>query len=104
MGPGPRPIRRRRERMWRAGPLQWDVQAKNNTAGTGPGPGHEFQNGRERLKDALHVFTVTALNPKGIVFFVAFVPQFIVPTAPVLPQMVLLGPNCTDFKESRLIL
>jgi threonine/homoserine/homoserine lactone efflux protein len=36
-------------------------------------------------------FVVTALNPKSIVFFVAFLPQFIVPTAPVLPQMALLG-------------
>lgn len=35
-------------------------------------------------------FIVTALNPKGIVFFVAFVPQFVDPTAPVLPQFVLL--------------
>ncbi len=36
-------------------------------------------------------FTVTALNPKGIVFFVAFMPQFVSTTAPVLPQLLLLG-------------
>ncbi len=36
-------------------------------------------------------FIVTALNPKGIAFFVAFLPQFINPTLPVLPQLTLLG-------------
>ncbi|MAM76646.1 LysE family translocator [uncultured Tistrella sp.] len=38
----------------------------------------------------LHAWLVTALNPKGIVFFVAFLPQFIDPTAPLLPQMAIL--------------
>jgi threonine/homoserine/homoserine lactone efflux protein len=37
-----------------------------------------------------HAFAVTALNPKGILFFVAFVPQFIDAVAPVLPQLVIL--------------
>ena len=35
-------------------------------------------------------FTVTVLNPKGIVFFIAFVPQFIDPGAALLPQMAIL--------------
>ncbi len=35
-------------------------------------------------------FVVTALNPKSIVFFVAFVPQFVDPSAPLLPQVVIL--------------
>ena len=35
-------------------------------------------------------FVVTALNPKGIVFFVAFVPQFIDVSQPVLPQFIVL--------------
>jgi threonine/homoserine/homoserine lactone efflux protein len=39
----------------------------------------------------LHAFAVTALNPKGIVFFVAFLPQFLDLGAPLVPQMVLLG-------------
>lgn len=35
-------------------------------------------------------YVVTALNPKGIAFFVAFVPQFVSPTAPFLPQAAVL--------------
>jgi threonine/homoserine/homoserine lactone efflux protein len=38
-----------------------------------------------------HAFMVTALNPKSIAFFVAFVPQFLTPAAPLLPQMLVLG-------------
>ena len=37
-----------------------------------------------------HTAAVTALNPKSIAFFIAFVPQFITPTAPLLPQFTLL--------------
>ncbi len=36
-------------------------------------------------------FIVTALNPKGIAFFVAFLPQFISDTEPVTRQLFLLG-------------
>ena len=35
-------------------------------------------------------FAVTALNPKSILFFVAFVPQFITPQAAPLPQMAVI--------------
>ncbi len=37
-----------------------------------------------------HAAAVTALNPKSIAFFIAFVPQFLVPTAPLLPQFAIL--------------
>lgn len=37
-----------------------------------------------------HAAVVTALNPKSIVFFIAFVPQFIRPDAPLLPQFAVL--------------
>ena len=37
-----------------------------------------------------HAVLVTALNPKSIGFFVAFVPQFIDPAWPVLPQAAIL--------------
>jgi threonine/homoserine/homoserine lactone efflux protein len=36
-------------------------------------------------------FIVTALNPKSIAFFVAFLPQFIDPLKPALSQFTLLG-------------
>lgn len=37
-----------------------------------------------------HTAAVTALNPKSIAFFIAFVPQFIVADAPLLPQFAIL--------------
>ncbi|NNK17280.1 MAG: LysE family translocator [Sulfitobacter sp.] len=37
-----------------------------------------------------HAAAVTALNPKSIAFFIAFVPQFITTGAPLLPQFVIL--------------
>ena len=40
-----------------------------------------------------NAYLVTALNPKGIVFFVAFLPQFINPAASVAPQLWVLA--CT---------
>ena len=36
-------------------------------------------------------YVVTALNPKGIVFFTAFLPQFLNPRLETLPQLTLLG-------------
>jgi len=57
------------------------------------GPGDEFADApnygspRALFQNA---FIVTALNPKTIVFFVAFMPQFIDPSMPALPQIVLL--------------
>lgn len=38
-----------------------------------------------------NTYLVTALNPKGIVFFVAFLPQFINASASVTPQLWVLG-------------
>lgn len=37
-----------------------------------------------------HAFVVTALNPKSIGFFIAFVPHFIAPDAPLAPQFATL--------------
>lgn len=37
-----------------------------------------------------HNATVTALNPKSIAFFIAFVPQFITPDRALLPQFAIL--------------
>lgn len=41
-------------------------------------------------KMALHSFAVTATNPKGLVFFVAFLPQFLNPAAPAPPQLLIM--------------
>ncbi|MFL4469136.1 LysE family translocator [Tateyamaria armeniaca] len=37
-----------------------------------------------------HATAVTALNPKSIVFFIAFVPQFVVLDDPLFPQFAIL--------------
>lgn len=36
-------------------------------------------------------YIVTALNPKGIAFFVAFLPHFVNPAADIMPQLLMLG-------------
>jgi threonine/homoserine/homoserine lactone efflux protein len=36
------------------------------------------------------LFVITSLNPKSIVFFIAFLPQFVTPSADALPQLLLL--------------
>jgi homoserine/homoserine lactone efflux protein len=36
-------------------------------------------------------FLVNATNPKGLVFFLAVLPQFVTPTAPLLPQYLAIG-------------
>ena len=45
-----------------------------------------------------HAWLVTALNPKGLTFFVAFLPQFVDPKAALLPQLGSSG----DFPDPRL--
>lgn len=45
---------------------------------------------REYRRIFWHAYVVTALNPKSIVFFIAFVPQFVVPHAPLMPQFAVL--------------
>jgi len=64
-------------RMWRADPKVGEIAA----------------DGADRARWSLtaHAFTVTALNPKGIAFFIAFLPQFISPAAAVTPQLFVLG-------------
>lgn len=61
-------------RLWRA-----PANAIDSTAAVPP---------RSRAL-VLHAFAVTALNPKTLVFFLAFVPQFLDRSAPVLPQLAI---------------
>ncbi len=43
-----------------------------------------------RIRIMRDAFLVTALNPKDVLFFVAFLPQFITPNQPLLPQIITL--------------
>ena len=45
----------------------------------------------------LEGIAVEALNVKTALFFLAFLPQFVVPTEPVAAQLVLLGTICVMF-------
>lgn len=39
---------------------------------------------------AIHAFLVTVTNPKGLVFFIAFLPQFLDPAAAAAPQLAIM--------------
>lgn len=62
-------------KLWRAGGA---LSAAPKTSAASP------------LKMLGHAWLVTALNPKGITFFVAFLPQFLSPDANLLTQMIVL--------------
>ncbi|MEI2383718.1 LysE family translocator [Breoghania sp. JC706] len=63
-------------KMWRTSPVPLETVATAT---------------RDGKTILLHAWIVTALNPKGIAFFIAFLPHFIAPGAPVAPQLVLMG-------------
>ena len=62
----------------------WKLNPKNNSFQYN----EKNTSARSLLKSS---FIVTALNPKSIAFFVAFLPQFIDPLKPALSQFTLLG-------------
>jgi threonine/homoserine/homoserine lactone efflux protein len=64
-------------KLWRAGVSLAELAAP-------PAPG-------SRWKLFANTYLVTALNPKGIIFFVAFLPQFINPNAVVANQLWILA-------------
>jgi threonine/homoserine/homoserine lactone efflux protein len=51
--------------------------------------GAPLQHGRWRIM--AHTYMATALNPGGIVFYVAFVPQFLSAEKPLLTQVAVFG-------------
>ncbi|MFC1813852.1 LysE family translocator [Thermodesulfobacteriota bacterium] len=64
-------------KLWRSNPENHEINfADTNTSNS------------SLFKSA---FIVTALNPKGIVFFVAFLPQFVNPQSQTMPQLLILG-------------
>ncbi len=64
-------------KLWRSNPEKHEVSFAADEASS-----------RSFFKSA---FVVTALNPKSIVFFVAFLPQFINPRNQTAPQLIILG-------------
>ncbi len=68
--------------------LVWlGIRLIRGTAATGPGKVPPRATPRSVYA---HALTVTALNPKSLTFFIAFVPQFLSPGAPLAPQFALL--------------
>jgi len=63
-------------KLWRAEPKFEDLR---DTSITG-----------QRKTMFWNAFVITALNPKSIVFFIAFVPQFVEPGRALLPQFLIL--------------
>lgn len=47
------------------------------------------------FKIVARAFTVNVFHPKGLAFFAAFLPQFISPAYPAIPQMLTLGVTFT---------
>ena len=64
-------------KLWRANPDTSSTQPEKKDASP-----------RSLFKSS---FIVTALNPKSIAFFVAFLPQFISPQSPAFNQILILG-------------
>ena len=58
---------------------------------SGQVPAAQAQGARRALREGI---VVEALNVKTALFFLAFLPQFVSPTAPLAPQLVLLGSLC----------
>ncbi|CAN7478454.1 LysE family translocator [Rhizobium rhizogenes] len=63
----------------------WRVPVSDRSAET-----EDAETGKERpLRIFLHTYAVTALNPKSIIFFVAFLPQFLDTSKPIAFQMMI---------------
>ncbi|KAA0115700.1 LysE family transporter [Mycolicibacterium sp. P9-22] len=65
-------------RQWRTAPRDMREQLGTST-------------GSSRRALVARGFLVNATNPKGLVFFLAALPQFVVPAAPLLPQYLAIG-------------
>jgi threonine/homoserine/homoserine lactone efflux protein len=64
-------------KLWRA-PVSGNAEASDADA-----------RGERPLRIFLHTYAVTALNPKSIIFFVAFLPQFLDASQPIAGQMMI---------------
>ncbi len=66
---------------------------------TGPMGDNDNLPEEKPLKIMAHAYLVTALNPKSIVFFIAFVPQFLDMHKPFLPQTLILEATFLDARR-----
>lgn len=64
---------------------QWQAAAVDMTAQV------DGAVGGDRRSMVVRGFLVNATNPKSLLFFLAVMPQFVVPTAPLLPQYLAIG-------------
>ncbi|MDC8757902.1 LysE family transporter [Janthinobacterium fluminis] len=72
---------------------QWRARVEVAGAGAGAAAQSALPSPRKRM---LAGFLTNATNPKGIIFMVAVLPQFIERGAPLLPQLLILGATmCT---------
>ena len=69
------------------GVQQWRASAAPAAAADSAAPARAPSYGRRVLTG----FLTNATNPKGIIFMVAVLPQFITQQAPLLPQLLILG-------------
>ena len=46
---------------------------------------------RSRRRAFLHAYATTVLNPKGVLFFAVFLPQFLDPHSPLAPQVAIMA-------------
>lgn len=76
---------------WAGGLYLLYLGVKLLRAGVAPAAIVAAQAPASRWRLFANTYLVTALNPKGIVFFVAFLPQFIHPGANVAPQLWILA-------------
>jgi homoserine/homoserine lactone efflux protein len=73
--------------QWRA-----KVEARPAAAAAAPSPSALQRNAAPSLRKRFLIgFLTNATNPKGIIFMVAVLPQFITQHAPLLPQLLILG-------------
>jgi homoserine/homoserine lactone efflux protein len=77
-------------KLWRAKPELDDLQNVNES--------------QSQARVFWSAYFVTALNPKSIVFFVAFVPQFIDPAVPALRQFIVLEATFLALAAANVVL
>lgn len=70
------------------GVMQWRAQVQAAAIDQGGALQNHVPSFRQRV---LTGFFTNATNPKGIIFMVAVLPQFITQDAPLLPQLLILG-------------